>query len=66
MTGFWVEGYEAFRKSLRDELEGKVAELKRLLKTTSDESEQRRIVEQMRDLKREYRIKVRHIGKSLF
>jgi len=66
MTGFWVEGYQALRKALRDEFERKALELERLLEETSDRRERQRIIDQLCELKREYRSRIRRIAEFLF
>jgi predicted Fe-S protein YdhL (DUF1289 family) len=66
MVGFWLEGYDARRKSIQQELEKRLAELQERLANASSSDEKREIKATIREERAAHKRKLAQLDRSLY
>lgn len=66
MTGFWTEGFVARRKTIQDEFEKRLDELRKKLERASSRDETREIKRAIRDERAAYKLRLAQLNRSLY
>ena len=65
-SGFWTGGPEACRVGLKKDYQATVAELKKRLKEAESEEERRRIADELEQVKKTCRERLRRMDEDIF